>query len=385
MGTRAPPEVAQRYDLSPSARKAAVALLDTAFERHDSGTKSQIPLQFWGCAAAEARGILCGGNPDVETLTKPRFAHRWRWMAVGGLLGLAGSMLGSGPTGCIYPDTCIKVTSPGHDWCRHLANAVQWPIDGSLEDAMPVLDPGGNTPRGCVCFNDAEHQILDDEVPECPYAELLDELEQAARQECQTLVLPGYEHNCWTTTGPDASTPEVKFSDGQGGCIGNCEYGAPPSNGSCPDPNPYQCGTGDGGYDCESKGDADAPTADDESSGAELIDLELAISCEGFGCEIDRTFARQLYDDPSPLLAEGVQLVYDRPIRRHAFSGITPGTTLHTLGIRSGDQLERIGSTVIDDLDAALRAYVENHDTNPLEVRVKRGDQWVNFTYTFVP
>ena len=36
-------------------------------------------------------------------------------------------------------------------------------------------------------------------------------------------------------------------------------------------------------------------------------------------------------------------------------------------------------------LDAALRAYVDSYGASALEVRVRRGSQWVDLTYTFVP
>ncbi|MCA9709036.1 MAG: hypothetical protein KDK70_24540, partial [Myxococcales bacterium] len=159
----------------------------------------------------------------MEALTKLGSARRWWIPASGGLLGILVSSLGPASGGCIYPDHCIKVTSPGHDWCRNLANAIQWPAGGSLDDAEPVLDAEGDAPKGCVCFNDAEDQILDDEVPACRYEQLIEEIEQAAREECQSLVLPGYDHNCWTATGPQASTPGIEFFGGAGACIGNCE------------------------------------------------------------------------------------------------------------------------------------------------------------------
>jgi cytochrome c oxidase subunit 1 len=47
------------------------------------------------------------------------------WLLGGGaLLGLAAAFLAPSSSGCVYHDTCIKVTSPGHDWCSNLALAI---------------------------------------------------------------------------------------------------------------------------------------------------------------------------------------------------------------------------------------------------------------------
>ncbi|MEM9454787.1 MAG: hypothetical protein AAGF11_11455 [Myxococcota bacterium] len=301
---------------------------------------------------------------------------------------MLGSLLSPGSTGCIYPDRCIKVTSPGHDWCRNLTNALQWPAGGSIDEAEPVIYANGATPKGCRCFNDAEHQVLEDKVPECQFEWLLDELEQAARQECQALVKPGYDHNCWTVGGADASVVEPEFPDGMGGCIGNCEYGNPPAGGACPDHNPYECATGgDGGGAgaCELEEGADTSTGGgDSGSEGGVLEPSKVISCHGNECEIDETFAWDLYADPSLLLEQGVRIAYDVTTQRHIFDNIAPGTVLHALGLRDGDRLEHVNDLVIDDLDSALQAYLDNQDATILRVRILRGDQWVDYTYTFV-
>lgn len=323
----------------------------------------------------------------VTPRAKPSWS-RWWWLGGGGLLGLLGSLLSPGSTGCIYPDKCIKVTSAGHDWCRNLTNALQWPIGGSIDDAEPVIYANGATPKGCRCFNDAEDQILEDKVPECQLDKLLDELEQAARLECQALVKPGYDHNCWTVGGADASVVEPMYSEGAGACIGNCEYGNPPAGGSCPDHNPYECATGDGGGaagGCELEEGADTSTGGggDESEGA-MSEPGEVISCHGNECEIDELFARELYSDPSRLAEQGVRVVYDPDALRHIFKGIAPGSVAYALGLRDEDRLESINDLIIDDLDSALQAYLDARDAKALDVRVLRGSQWVDFTYTFV-
>lgn len=309
------------------------------------------------------------------------------------LLGLATSTLGPSMVGCIYHDTCIKVTTPGTDWCRNVALARQWPVGGSFDDADPILRPDGGVPRGCRCYNDAELQVFADKAPECKLELFDEELELAARQECQALVPPGYDHNCWTMSGPHASIVEERFQSGPGACVGNCEYGGPPNGGSCPTPSPYECATGGAADDgCDSEGDGDTGVGESgldetggDTSGGAMLDIDAFVSCEGQGCEIDEAFARRLHADPSPLADQGTLLVYDATLRRHVLYGVEPGSLVHALGLRNRDQLESINGMIINDLESALHAYVQLADATVLEVEVKRGSEWLDFTYTFVP
>ena len=62
-----------------------------------------------------------------------------------------------------------------------------------------------------------------------------------------------------------------------------------------------------------------------------------------------------------------------------------PGSVAHALGLRDGDVLEQINGSTIDDLGSALQAYVDNQGVDTLEVRVLRGEQWVDFDYSLVP
>lgn len=322
--------------------------------------------------------------------------RRW-WLLLGGLLGIAAATLPPAVGGCIYHDTCIMVTTPGHDWCRNVALAKQWPIGGSFDDAVPILRPDGAVPRGCRCYNDAEDEIFDLEVPECRLEQFVDDLEQAARQECEALVMPGYDHNCSITSGKQASIVEGTFYDGVGACIGNCEYGQPPANGSCPDPNPYECATGGGDPSCDPDGDNETSTGDsgldetgsDTSGGMMLdpldhLDMSAFVTCDERDCEIDEAFARRLYSDPSPLLAQSTRLVHQPKTQRHVLYGVEPGSLAYALGLRDGDQLESIDGMIIHDLDSALQAYARLGDAAALDVRVKRGSQWLDFTYSFV-
>lgn len=319
----------------------------------------------------------------------PTTHHRWWLLPAGAFLGLLLATLPPTTSGCVYHDTCIKVTSPGRDWCRNLANALMWPADGSIDDAEPILRTDGFPPRGCRCYNDAEDQILRDHVPACRFDLFVEELELATRQECQSLVPEGYDHNCWTAAGPMASVVEGEYYEGPGSCIGNCEYGNPPLGGSCPTLTPYECATG-GGEECDSDGDSGegesglADTTGDES-GAGILDFDAFVTCNERGCEIDETFAQRLYADPSPLVDQGVLLVYDEDIARFVLDHVEPGTLVHALGLRTGDRLESVGGLIIDDLDPALEAYGKLAHEHVLHVEIDRGSQWLRFTYTFVP
>ena len=314
-------------------------------------------------------------------------------LPAGALLGVLAAFLAPGTSGCVYHDTCIKVTSPGHDYCRNVALAKMWPVGGSFEQAEPILRPGGATPRGCRCYNDAENQIFVDYAPECQYEEFIDDLEQAAREECQALVPPGYDHNCWTSSGSQASVVEGRYPNGGGSCIGNCEYGSPPVGGSCPKPSPYECATGGYGDEgCDSGGDSQTSMGDsglddtgEDTSGGVLGDIDSFVDCQGQDCEIDEGFARRLYADPSPLLDQGTRLVYDSKLRRHVLSNVEPGSLVHALGLRTGDVLESVDEMIIHDLDSALQVYVQLGDATVVDVRVERGARWLDFTYTFGP
>ncbi|MCA9706277.1 MAG: hypothetical protein KDK70_10550 [Myxococcales bacterium] len=320
----------------------------------------------------------------------------WRPLPAGVLLGAAAVVglgavsVGSGPVGCIYPDTCIRVDSPGHDWCSNMANALQWPAGGSIEDAQPVLRPDGAVPRGCHCFNDADNQILLDQVPECRLTDLVDEIEQATRQACQALVSPGYDHNCWTSGGAQPSIVEAPFREGWGSCIGHCQYGNPPAGGSCPDLDPYECATGDGdgggcALDDETEGTTSGSGLDGDDSEGEGSSLTEAITCDDDGCEVSEAFARKIYGDPSILLTQSPRLVHDAKIHRHVFTGVFPGSLAHAIGLRSGDHLESVNGIVISDLESALEAYVALGAARSLRIRVERDSQWVDRLVTIVP
>jgi hypothetical protein len=319
--------------------------------------------------------------------------RRWLLLPAGALLGGAISFIASGTGGCVYHDTCIMVTSPGTDWCRNVALAKQWPVGGSFEDAQPILRPDGATPRGCRCYNDAELQILENEAPVCKLDLFIDDLEQAARQECQALVPPGFDHNCWVASGPQQSIVEGQYPLDVGACIGNCEYGAPPPGGSCPAPSPYECATGGGGDGaCEDEEVTETTTAESglddtgsDTSGGAMLDFDDLVICEGNRCEIDEALARRLYRDPSPLLHHRTRLVYDTKVQRFALHGVEPGTLAYAVGLEDEDLVEGIDGTTIQDLDSALRAYSRLGNATTLVLRVKRGTRWIDFTYDFVP
>ena len=286
------------------------------------------------------------------------------------MLGFAAALLGPSSTGCIIPDKCILVITSGHDWCRVLSGAKMWPI-GQPDEAVDVQRPEGGPPIGCACFNDAEHDVLEDEVPANYMATLQAKIEQAARDACDAQVPAGYDHNCYIV-GPEGPQPESPYGDGPGQCVGGCAY-----TGDCEDPNPYECeaivGDGDPGGPSETGGE-DGPLnpVDD-------------IFCSGTDCEIDEGFATSLWLDPSPLADEGTRLIYDPSLARFVFDAVGNDTVADQLGFRDGDVLESVNGIIIDDLDAALGVYAQSGTADALRVRVARSSRWIDFNFTFVP
>jgi hypothetical protein len=161
-------------------------------------------------------------------------------------LGLAASAVA--PSGCILPDYCIVILTPGTDWCVHMDDAMMWPV-GQPELAEPVSPPGGGPPRGCRCFNDADVAILEDQLPADIFGGLVREIGVDARNECALAVPPGFDHNCYTEDGSLAPGFTASFPDNPSNdCIGSCGYIKPPPNGSCgDDPDPYACNEEYGG------------------------------------------------------------------------------------------------------------------------------------------
>jgi hypothetical protein len=161
-------------------------------------------------------------------------------------LGLAASAVA--PSGCILNDYCIVVTTPGTDWCVLIEDAMMWPV-GQPDLAEPVADPGGGAVRGCKCFNDADVEILKDELPADIFGGLVGGIEADARNKCALAVPPGFDHNCYMEDGllvPGFTAPfhDLRSDD----CIGSCAYIKPPPNGSCgDDPDPYECNEEYGG------------------------------------------------------------------------------------------------------------------------------------------
>ena len=128
-------------------------------------------------------------------------------------LGIAAALTAPG---CLIPDYCIEIYTPGTDWCRALPEAQMWP-SGQPQTPEPILDPEGGGPTGCICFNDAEQQILTDQAPAADYGQLRAQLEKAARDKCVSLVPAGYDHDCDTTL----AEPEAPGQDSYE-CKGSC-------------------------------------------------------------------------------------------------------------------------------------------------------------------
>lgn len=285
--------------------------------------------------------------------------------------------------GCLYKDYCIKVQNLGQNNCRYLQNAQMWPV-GQPELAEPVPGSlGAEGPAGCVCFNSAEQDVINFGVPLGHWNALRDEMEAAARNACSSLATPGWDNNCHIDTGTNASTPSItNFFNGYGDCIGSCGYISPPPGGSCPSPNPYECNGEPGGGETGGPDEGgEGGEGGDESAG---LNAGEHIQCHGTKCTVDAAFAQSLYDDPTLLLGEGTTLVYDPTTGRFVFEGVSLGSLAAELGFRTGDMLESVGGTTIQDFDSAVRAMVENANATSLGVRILRGTAWVDFSFNFI-
>jgi hypothetical protein len=283
--------------------------------------------------------------------------------------------------GCIIPDYCIRIQTHGKNNCNYLTNAMMWPAE-QPELAVPVpASHDAPGPAGCVCYNAAEQEILDFEVPPGKFAEFMDELEAATRDECDAIVPPGWDHNCYITEGTDASTAALSkpFQGGFGECIGSCVFTNPPPGDTCPELTPYECDEDDG--ETGGVGETGADTVD-AGTGMNAGDY---IYCVGNSCDISLGFAQMLSENMEMLQREGATFVYDASIDRFVLQGVARGTVAFELGLASGDVLESVNDTTIGDLDSALQAMVENRDATELNVRVKRGRRWIDFTYTLAP
>jgi hypothetical protein len=168
------------------------------------------------------------------------FRLRVSLLGAGSLVGVAAASLG--PAGCLIPDYCILFNAPGSDWCVTMPGAQMWPI-GQPELAQPIKNQIFGAPKGCVCLNQVEQMILGEEVPEGAHAQLVAQIELAARNECASLVPLGWDSNCYlgAPNSPDFDTPAP--GDISGACIGWCTYlHDPPGKATCgDDPNPFEC------------------------------------------------------------------------------------------------------------------------------------------------
>jgi hypothetical protein len=168
------------------------------------------------------------------------------------------ALVGSGGWGvmassCIIPDTCIVVIDYGTDWCVDIVGAQMWP-PGRPDLAEPVVDEDGELPRGCICYNDAENEILESQEPLEVFAKFFADLRDAARDDCDYQVPQGWTHNCYDN-GPGGPAFITPGSVGTGTCVGDCSYAAVPKDGCGPDPSPYECEAEYGGGETGAGGD----------------------------------------------------------------------------------------------------------------------------------
>ena len=298
---------------------------------------------------------------------------RFLLLALG--LGMVSSLTAPG---CLIPDYCIEIYTPGVDWCRRIPDAQMWP-SGQPQLAEPIIDPEGGSPTGCICLNDAEQQILTDQAPAIDYDQLLAQLEKAARDKCVSLVPAGFDHDCDTAEALPEAPGQESYE-----CKGSCTFFNPPPFKDCPELDPYQCnGEGAGGND-EVGTESESTDGTDTASETGVIKPPPGafIDCAGTTCIIDAEYARTLWDDPS-MLADDAVIVFDPTLSRFVFVRVEPGMIAHELGLRAGDVLEAVDDAVIDDLDAATKVYRASEGAEAVVVRVGRGPRWVDLQLRF--
>lgn len=107
---------------------------------------------------------------------------------------------------------CVRYDDSLTEWCVNIEQAQMWPID-QPELAVPVSAKRGGPPAGCLCFDEAESQILRERAPGTQYDELVEQLEESARNECAWVVPSGNDYSCYTEDGPLAPNLTEPYSD----------------------------------------------------------------------------------------------------------------------------------------------------------------------------
>lgn len=245
-------------------------------------------------------------------------------------------------------------------------------------------------------MNNTEHTTMDSEEPNEKYADFVAEPEQAARDDCASLVPPGYNHNCYTTDGIGASQPDLVFESGMGTCVGGCSFFLEPKKGGCGrDPNPFECekikesgGDGDTGPDDSESDGAEAETAGEDGGESPVpggVDLGLYLSCDDTSCTIDRALLDIVAADPKLALYGDTQLIFDPDIQRFVFLDVGSDSIAEALLFNSGDRLESINGRTLDSIDAALEMAATSQNEDRFEVVLLRGTQWTDLNYFVVP
>jgi hypothetical protein len=104
---------------------------------------------------------------------------------------------------------CVRYDDSMTEWCVNIEQARMWPID-QPELATFVYATEGGPPAGCLCFDEAESQVLRDRTPGTQYDEPVDELEEAARHVCAWVVRSGNDYSCFIEVGargPNVTEP----------------------------------------------------------------------------------------------------------------------------------------------------------------------------------
>ena len=107
---------------------------------------------------------------------------------------------------------CVRYDDSMTEWCVNIEQAQMWPV-GQPELATVVYATEGGPPAGCLCFDEAESQILRERTPSAQYDDLVDQLEEDARHECAWAVASGNDYSCYIEDGPLVPNLTEPYSD----------------------------------------------------------------------------------------------------------------------------------------------------------------------------
>lgn len=260
-------------------------------------------------------------------------------------IGIAGGITASTVTqGCIYHEAeDIEFPDPGHKWCATLADAEEWTSPGS---EFPIFD--GAWPQGCVCFVEAENDLLlEAPGPMDPeFSQFMDyvaAIRDAARDRCLAMK---------------DTSPVHPFD--------NCAALADVAQVSQLDPEGEQdCTTFRTAGDSDGEGYDGSPTQ--------------YISCSGNTCWIVESFWLDIKGDPFQLQEDST---YGTLVSNGwKLNSVVSGSVAYTLGMRTNDVVTHVNDMAINSTTALDTALLTFQELPAWTVKLKRGSTTITKSY----